>query len=253
MPPLLRTTASQPCLSPHYCRPLLLPHRRTIASPLFLATGAHPCLCHCCRRPHLPLAAPPPAVAPPSSNERSPHSHDHYCFFLPYRSSHPLQTSPLLPAAFPPTVVVALLQHHYHPLVGPRCSPASSSSPSFPLAMQSRCCPLLELSMSPTLADAASCSHVVIDHHCPFLSTLCCYLLRFHSRFCRCHCFPFQPSLTPTSTHFLCSHTKYDVTDAIATVDALEARFKASKARIEDRLQEPFMNSATPNTMLLMQ
>ncbi|RRT63725.1 hypothetical protein B296_00030894 [Ensete ventricosum] len=63
-------------------------------------------------------------------------------------------------------------------------------------------------------------------------------MLRFHSRFCRCHHLPFQPSLAPTGAHFLCNHTKYDVTDAMVMDDARDTRFKASKDHIEDRLQE---------------
>ncbi|RWW26825.1 hypothetical protein GW17_00008772 [Ensete ventricosum] len=88
------------------------------------------------------------------------------------------------------------------------------------------------------VADAASCSHVVTDRHCPFLSPSRCFPLRFHNRFCRCHHLPFQPSLAPTGAYFLCSHMKYDVTDAMAMDDTLDARFKASEAHIEDRVQE---------------
>ncbi|RZR81231.1 hypothetical protein BHM03_00007410 [Ensete ventricosum] len=70
------------------------------------------------------------------------------------------------------------------------------------------------------------------------------------SRSCRCYRLPLHPHIAtsplrrcllycvaPTSAHFLCSHTKYDVTDVMAMDDALDARFKAFEARIK-RLQE---------------
>ncbi|RWW11032.1 hypothetical protein GW17_00025385, partial [Ensete ventricosum] len=101
--------------------------------------------------------------------------------------------------------------------------------------------PLLPSSSSAShvvmIADA-SCSHTVVDRHCPFPSPLRCFPLRFDNSFCNFHHLPFQPSLAPTSTHFLYSYTKYNVTDAMTMDDALDVRFKASEARIEDKLQE---------------
>ncbi|RWW64213.1 hypothetical protein BHE74_00028560 [Ensete ventricosum] len=61
--------------------------------------------------------------------------------------------------------------------------------------------------------------------------TDCCLSLLYH----RDHPLPHHPA---TSLFFLCNHTKYDVTDVMAMDDALDAWFKASKARIEDSLQE---------------
>ncbi|RZS05242.1 hypothetical protein BHM03_00035721 [Ensete ventricosum] len=60
----------------------------------------------------------------------------------------------------------------------------------------------------------------------------------FYSHFYCYHHLLFQPSIALIGTHFLYSHTKYNVIDAMAMDDALDARFKALKARIEDRLQE---------------
>ncbi|RZR98596.1 hypothetical protein BHM03_00027986 [Ensete ventricosum] len=71
--------------------------------PLSLAPSAPNAQRRCCLPP------------PPSSTKRSPRSPDHCPFFLPCHSSSPLQTSPLLPAAFPLDAVAALLQHRCHP------------------------------------------------------------------------------------------------------------------------------------------
>ncbi|RWW66138.1 hypothetical protein BHE74_00026514 [Ensete ventricosum] len=79
-------------------------------------------------------------LAPPSSTERSPRSRDRCPFFLPCRSSRPLQTSLLL-TTFSPSIVVALLQHHYHPSATEVPSPAAFSSCSH--NHSSRCCCLI--------------------------------------------------------------------------------------------------------------
>ncbi|RWW71559.1 hypothetical protein BHE74_00020689 [Ensete ventricosum] len=50
------------------------------------------------------------------------------------------------------------------------------------------------LAMSSLVADAATYSHVVINHHCLFPALSRYFPLRFHSRFCCCHQLPFHLS-----------------------------------------------------------
>ncbi|RZR94505.1 hypothetical protein BHM03_00023207 [Ensete ventricosum] len=123
---------------------------------------------------------------------------------------------------------------------------------SLPFLHRHRCFPLLSriddapITAAPSLLVASISSkkehhrnHPLSSPHC-----CCCHQSQDRSRsrsssFYRCHYIPFQPSLAPTGTDILCSHTKYDITNVMVMDDALDARFKASEARIEDRLQQP--------------
>ncbi|RWW36969.1 hypothetical protein BHE74_00057965 [Ensete ventricosum] len=102
------------------CRPLLLPRRRTVAPPPLPAVAAHPCLCRCCRRPHLPPTAPPRWRAP----MLQPHSHSHPCI---NRSRALLIVFPLPPLLQPCLTVASsrsqqlLLVVSISTIVGPPC------------------------------------------------------------------------------------------------------------------------------------
>ncbi|RWW15471.1 hypothetical protein GW17_00020690 [Ensete ventricosum] len=199
-----------------------------------------------------PLAAPSSAVVASSSAAASPASRCpllhpltpmlpvvQLCRRRPISHQKPTSSTTALAAAAATSSFPCL---HYFPNRAIYDALVSCSPPVVTIATTTfRRTPLMPSSSSPNhvvvVADAASCSHAAVDRHCPFPSLSHCFPLRFHNIFCRCHHLPFQSSLAPTSAHFLCSHTKYDVTDVMAMDDALDARFKAFEARIK-RLQE---------------
>ncbi|RRT41325.1 hypothetical protein B296_00034061 [Ensete ventricosum] len=170
--------------------------------------GRYPCL------PPLPSSS---IAASPAGQPRHCPNH-HLPFLLFNRSLNRLNRCPL---ATPVTHLSLHNRSETHPPLPPRSLAAAfpSSATEITLSHNTR---LLPSSSSAShvvvVVDAASYSHATTDCHCPFTSLLRCFPLRFHSHFCRSHP-PFQPSLGPTSAQFLCSHTKYDVTDAMAMDD----------------------------------
>ncbi|RRT69501.1 hypothetical protein B296_00012450 [Ensete ventricosum] len=259
------------------CRPLLLPLVPTACRCCYLSTTYLPpllCSSHAILNPFSLLPTVGPLLLPSCRCVAASHCRSPRCapatiairrppLFLPYHSRCP--TTILLPSStmltapslallghrrtprgtlflfFLPSLtsaVVVTISNHLLPTTPP-------SSATFASALSHiAALPLLPSSSSAchvvVVVHAASCSHATVDRHCPFPSPLCCFPLRLHSHLCHCHHLPFHPSLAPTGTHFLCSHTKYYIVDAMAMDDALDVRFKTFEAYIEDRLQELF-------------